>query len=122
MYDSVLFVNFLRFMNVLGGVGRTHKHDRHLFMDHYVSSALGVGYFSELQLSKFDPIANPAIPHSGILKSSETRERKNRREVFLFWPIPPQLANSTPPLSVTGSAIAPSARMLEGWMFYNTTV
>lgn len=33
-----------------------------------------------------------------------------------------QLANSAPPLSVTDSAIAPSARMLDNAMFYSLVV
>ena len=33
------------------------------FLHQYKSRALGVGYFSELQSVKFDPFANPAIPH-----------------------------------------------------------
>ena len=40
-----------------------HKTKKMQFLHQYKSRALGVGYFSELQSVKFDPFANPAIPH-----------------------------------------------------------
>ena len=43
------------------------------FLHQYKSRALGVGYFSELQAMKFDPSANPAIPH--LPKMAKRRSR-----------------------------------------------
>ena len=49
------------------------------FSNHLMLRALGVGYFSELQSAKFDPFANPAIPH--LHKKASIHDHSNGEDL-----------------------------------------